>query len=521
VTAGAAGPSGGGTLSVANTNDNGPGSLRQAVLDANPGDTIAFDPGVTGTITLTDPIEIDQDLAIEGPGADVLSVSGGDATQVFFIFPLRTVSISGLTIEHGRAVSHDGAGIIHLGADLTIRASVLSSNASIAFPGLSSGCVGGRGGAVLFAPTAMSSSLTILDTTFVGNSASHGGSGIHVFGNLSPTITIVNSTLSGNFVAQALPQCTFADQSALWLGGSATLSHGTVVDNAGGIRAEGSSVTLKNTLLAGNGAGDCTVVGGGTIVDLGGNIDSDGTCGTATTSAALDLEPLADNGGPTPTHALGPASAAIDAAPDCLDAAGNPVASDQRGVSRPGGAGCDVGAYEAAGSTLSATKVMTTAGPLHRGDTVEYEIVVTNQGPGSQADAPEAELTDVLPPELELLSASADVGAAAANLGTNTVTWNGALGAAASATIAVTARIADDAPIGGAVSNQAVVAFDTDNDGVNDGASASDDPGAPGPSDPTAFVVLGTIVDVPALGVLTRTILALVLAAVGVAALKR
>ena len=57
------------------------------------------------------------------------------------------------------------------------------------------------------------------------------------------------------------------------------------------------------------------------------------------------LGPLRDNGGPTETHALLLGSPAIDAG-SCQDAGGNPVLTDQRGVARPQGAGCDIGAYE-------------------------------------------------------------------------------------------------------------------------------------------------------------------------------
>jgi hypothetical protein len=63
------------------------------------------------------------------------------------------------------------------------------------------------------------------------------------------------------------------------------------------------------------------------------------------------LGPLADNGGRTETHALLPGSPAIDAIAeaDCIDLAGSPVAEDQRGVDRPQGAGCDIGAFERSG----------------------------------------------------------------------------------------------------------------------------------------------------------------------------
>ncbi len=84
----------------------------------------------------------------------------------------------------------------------------------------------------------------------------------------------------------------------------------------------------------------------------GDNLDSDGTC-QSFTLATNDLPntdpqlgPLQDNGGPTETHALLPGSPAIDAAVNCADFEGNPITTDQRGVARPQGADCDIGAVE-------------------------------------------------------------------------------------------------------------------------------------------------------------------------------
>jgi hypothetical protein len=98
--------------------------------------------------------------------------------------------------------------------------------------------------------------------------------------------------------------------------------------------------------------GDCS----GMIVSDGYNIESPGnTCAfnretdqTGKTPEELKLEPLADNGGPTQTHALLPGSVAIDVIPPaaCLDADGEPLTEDQRGVARPQGPACDVGAFE-------------------------------------------------------------------------------------------------------------------------------------------------------------------------------
>jgi hypothetical protein len=102
---------------------------------------------------------------------------------------------------------------------------------------------------------------------------------------------------------------------------------------------------LANSLID----GDCRV-DGGVITSNGYNIESPGnTCGfdqtgdqSGVSAVLLDLQPLADNGGPTQTHALGEDSVAIDRIPavDCG------VTTDQRGEPRPVGDGCDVGSFE-------------------------------------------------------------------------------------------------------------------------------------------------------------------------------
>ena len=89
------------TITVTNTNDSGPGSLRQALANANNGDRINF--GVTGTIALTNGgLEVNKNVMISGPGANQLSIDGNHATLVFGVAPQRTVSISGLSITNGQ-----------------------------------------------------------------------------------------------------------------------------------------------------------------------------------------------------------------------------------------------------------------------------------------------------------------------------------------------------------------------------------------------------------------------------------
>ena len=78
-----AGPATAATITVTNLNDSGDGSLRKAIADANPNDTINF--AVTGTITLSGELTIDKDLTINGPGAASLAISGNDSSRVFYI----------------------------------------------------------------------------------------------------------------------------------------------------------------------------------------------------------------------------------------------------------------------------------------------------------------------------------------------------------------------------------------------------------------------------------------------------
>ncbi|HWH34981.1 MAG TPA: choice-of-anchor Q domain-containing protein, partial [Acidimicrobiales bacterium] len=114
-----------------------------------------------------------------------------------------------------------------------------------------------------------------------------------------------------------------------------------------------------NTIVADSTAGgNCAGTTPASITDLGGNLSypsTDSTCPPGFTVADPVLGPLQDNGGPTETIALGPTSAAIDAGVSD----GCPV-RDQRGESRPQGGGCDIGAFEASGSSGPTTTTTTT-----------------------------------------------------------------------------------------------------------------------------------------------------------------
>ncbi len=138
---------------------------------------------------------------------------------------------------------------------------------------------------------------------------------------------------------------------------------------------------------------------------------------------------------------------------------------------------------------VTATK--TVSGSVSPGGAVTYTVVLTNSGLGAQADNPGNEFTDVLPASLTLVSANATSGTAVATVGTNTVTWNGAIAAGASVTITIQATI-DPAAVGGTiVSNQGTASYDSDGNNTNNASALTDDPGTVTPGDPTSFTVVG------------------------------
>src|SRR5262249_38883652 len=151
------------TLLVENLLDSGPGSLRQAVLDANgsPGaDTIAFAPQLQGTIALSSgQLSITDDLTIDGPGAERLAISG-DNPPAFQGDSGITVALAQLTITGGRAA--EGAGVFN-GGILTVSHSVFSDNQA-----LGGSEEAGRGGGIF---NAAGATVTVLDSTFTGNQA--------------------------------------------------------------------------------------------------------------------------------------------------------------------------------------------------------------------------------------------------------------------------------------------------------------------------------------------------------------
>ena len=161
-----------------------------------------------------------------------------------------------------------------------------------------------------------------------GGDAGNGGSGGGVFVTGGPPVSLLNVTIADNQVSAAgTPGVSLTGGMSGKAGNSPF---------AGGINTNGVSDTIvADTLLADNGRGNC----GGVTLDGGHNLSfADTNCPTSFAAGDPRLGALGDNGGPTPTMALGAGSAAIDNGAAC-------PATDQRGIPRPAGA-CDIGAYE-------------------------------------------------------------------------------------------------------------------------------------------------------------------------------
>jgi hypothetical protein len=289
------------TYTVTTLADNGPGSLRQAIVDAMAtpeADTVLF--GVDGTITLASTL---PQIKAEGGALTIDAVNraitiNGNGRRLIYNDQLAVLTVVNLTMTGGNL-----AAIYNVGT-LTVAQSTFRENSAFSGGAIFNNAVGHGPG-----------TLTIVNSSFSNNTATISGGGVY---NSSGSMTIINSTFAGN----------------------------TSPDGGGiGVDEGGTVTTVINTILVANTVGNCG--GGGPLTDGGGNIDSGVSCGFGSADGSLSntdpmITALALNApGKTATFALQPGSPALNA--------GKPSACpdvDQRGVGRPQVSICDIGAYE-------------------------------------------------------------------------------------------------------------------------------------------------------------------------------
>jgi uncharacterized repeat protein (TIGR01451 family) len=283
-----------------------------------------------------------------------------------------------------------------------------------------------------------------------------------------------------------------------------SVTYTITASNPGPSNATGAKVvdTLPASLTCtwtcvGAGGGTCTASGSGSLNDTV-NLPSGGSV-TYTVSCTLSASAT---GTLSNTASVTAPAGVTDPNP------GNNTATDSDTITA------------APGAIITGTKTVS-AGPYNVGGTVTYTVKLTNSGTGAQADNPGNEFTDIVPSGLTLVSAVATSGTAAANTGTNTVTWNGAIPVSGSVTITITATIKPSAA-GQTISNQGTIAYDSDGNGTNDATAQTDDPGVPGADNPTSFTVAAAVgTDIPTLSNLGLLLLALAVAGLAFGSLKR
>ncbi len=367
------------------------------------------DLGVSGDLDITEAVTI----LGAGPTLTIIDGNGGLTADRVFEVHGGTVNLTGVSVRNGRA-GGPGSGIANRsGAALTLTNSDVQGSVAAIAGGIFGGGIYSEGRLTLTSSTVMSNTngpsnaagggvvhvglgpdagLLISNTTISGNSTVDLGGGLYAGATV---VTITNSTLSNNQAQAggglfaydtqlALVNSTLSANSSTDSGGglfnhtgqtrlfNVTVTNNTADSDAngtgsgGGAAAPSGSLRLQNSIIAGNVQLD-PFGGGGVLAvedDCSGSLTSDGynliyaatcTIGGPYSPAWPVLGPLANNGGPTRTHALLPGSPAIDAGhpAGCVNWDGAPLRRDQRGVSRPRfgevSVRCDIGAFEVVG----------------------------------------------------------------------------------------------------------------------------------------------------------------------------
>ena len=328
-------------LVVQNTNDAGAGSLRDAITNALGGALIRFDAALDDQpILLSNQLNLTQDVTIDASTLpNGLTLDGGGITRVLHVDSGVVATLTGLTITGGSG--DNGGGIENAGGILNLVDVSLIANNS-AFYG---------GGIINFGGI-----VTATNTTIAGNVAGFGGGGLYNGNSAATVSTLINSTVEGNTSNGSGGGGGI--QNVL---GAVNVIHTTIVGNdssassGGGIQNGGGTLTVENSIVAGNAAAtiaadffsNTTVLTDGqSLIGDHEGVQAEFPIGPFAGTAANPVDPmlglLADNGGPTLTMLPLFGSPAIDTA---VTGANSPI-SDQRGTLRPQGPNDDIGSVE-------------------------------------------------------------------------------------------------------------------------------------------------------------------------------
>jgi hypothetical protein len=391
------------TFTVSNLNDEGPGSLRQAILDANNNgngstvDDVVFASGLSGTIDVGSTIGFglypETAMNIQGPGAGTIRLNAVPSIDYVVFTGIYydgtqgdPITISGLTISGGSAVGRPGGGIENHTANLTVSKDVITGNSSDE-----------NGGGIY--SDASPGNLTVIDSTVSGNTASptnnaygggifaageakiqgsaifdnnaRDGGGVYSTSDDPNNLTIQRSTIANNHAVNddggGVWFCCGESGEKLTIQGS-TITGNTSLTQGGGLNIYIGDITyprpeIDNTIISGNSSTNFPEEGDfrsdypadvafSLITNLGNGQVTETVPGSNLIGANPQLGPLQNNGGPSPTQALPATSPAVD------KGAAFGLGSDQRGVLRPinfpsianspaaGADGSDIGAFE-------------------------------------------------------------------------------------------------------------------------------------------------------------------------------
>jgi CSLREA domain-containing protein len=324
-------------------------SLRDALTDTVSGEVITLP---AGTYTVSEELDVDQDQTIRGAGARTTTIRYVNASTDGRVMAVGAdLEMSGVRITGGRVPGSQGGGInVQFNATLILMDSAVEDNTA------------DGGGGIFSAGDVDLIRVTLARNHAVGEESQAEGGGLLTGAG---TASLENTTVSRNTAVDSFDGS--GRGGGIYSSTNLDLKNVTITENTAGegnrgdggglfqnygVAGSGLSTVAVNTLMARNVGFNCA----GTVDHP---IDSTNGLSDEAPSAANPLGPscdaqgdnqlvadarlagLANNGGPTDTHALLAAGPGIDkgAAVGC-------PATDQRGVTRPRGAGCDVGAYE-------------------------------------------------------------------------------------------------------------------------------------------------------------------------------